>query len=277
MFYVKHPCFEETGGDGDAGAGAGGTSGTSGTASGSPPTRPEELPEKFWDEEAHTVRLSELVKSYVHLERTQSAGRDQLRETLAKELEAERRKGLPETPDGYVIPPPEKLGLPEGAKLEVLDDDPMLGFFRETAHKFGIPPEEFEKGVALYVQNQLGVDPETELKKLGETGPQRMENVRSALKSRLSENELAGISPAIVDADAFVAIEKLLLSSGVIEPVTSNPGSGAGGTGGGDTRGSLETAMNDERYWHPAKRDPAYIADIQARFSRLFPGKHKLG
>src|SRR4051794_17181010 len=76
-----------------------------------PAARPAEVPEKFWHAANGTLRVDALLKSYLELERrmSQRAGRpapDAAPEELARFRQA---MGIPDSPEGYAIPPPHDL------------------------------------------------------------------------------------------------------------------------------------------------------------------------
>ena len=72
------------------------------------PARPADVPEKFWDEAAGTVRRSTaLLKSYIELERKLGAGRPTAAAELADPVIAsaplEAAAAARPDPDGYAI------------------------------------------------------------------------------------------------------------------------------------------------------------------------------
>jgi hypothetical protein len=145
----------EGGGSGAAGgdAGAGNNSGGSGNSGAK--TRPDFLPEQFWDAEKGEARVESLAKSWA--------------DTRA----ALKNKGgeAPKTPEEY------QFRAPEGVTVD--KDDPGLKFFRAAAHKAGISNEAFNiaAGEFLKQAHESGllepikpVDAAAEMKKLGEAG-----------------------------------------------------------------------------------------------------------
>lgn len=237
------------------------------------PERPPELPEKFWNPETGEIRVPELTRSYVELEKWRSQGVDALKPVVEEELKAKLREGAPETPDAYELPTREELKLPEG--LDFDPNNPTVGKFRELAHKYGVSKEDFKAIMADYAAEVVGsYDPQAELAKLGDTAQARISAVQSVLKAKLGDEGLEALKPAIVDAQSFTALEKLLSETGTLKPAE---GGGAPGTAGGETLADIEKLMNDPRYYDPVKRDISYIEDVQARLRKLQPGKVRLG
>jgi hypothetical protein len=94
------------------------------------PTRPDYLPEQFWDAEKGEPRLEAIAKSW-------KDSRDAIN----------RGAKPPEKPEGY------RLTLPEGAPAELVRaDDPLLARVREQAHKAGISQAQFDAMAAPVVK-----------------------------------------------------------------------------------------------------------------------------
>ena len=70
-----------------------------------PPSRPEDVPEKFWDTAAGTLRVDALLKSYRELERRLSQRfAPPGAEASAEEVQRYRRAlGIPDGPEDYAM------------------------------------------------------------------------------------------------------------------------------------------------------------------------------
>lgn len=104
------------------------------TAPSAPSTRPDHIPEQFWDPVTNQPRLEAWGKSWTDLRRKVSQGTGQ----------------APETPDAYALP---KV---EGLTEEILPpDDPLWKQVRESAHKAGVSQAQLEAIATPYVQAAL--------------------------------------------------------------------------------------------------------------------------
>lgn len=111
-------------------------------------TRPEYLPEKFWDTAKGEPKVDQLAISYTNLEKAFSSksqapnkpGADATPEQQAQYF-ADLRKftGAPEKPEDYGIK------APEGKELA-----PIAGDFAKLAHDYSAAPEFVHKAVDLY-------------------------------------------------------------------------------------------------------------------------------
>jgi hypothetical protein len=164
-------------------------------------TRPEYIPEKFWDAEKG-VKAEDLTKHLSELE------------TFKAEQDI-RRSGVPEAPEKYAI-----TAKVEGFEFD--EKDPLLGFARAFAHENGIPQEGFDKLVASYAQMQVErataeakqfEDFRTEsMAKLGANGAARVEALQTAIVGRLGAEDAAHVIPLLVSEKQVVAMEKLMRS-----------------------------------------------------------------
>lgn len=161
------------------------------------PTRPEFLPEEFWDAEKGEARLEALAKS---------------RGDLRKQVSQMGRQGKPPaSPDGYEVPKVE--GLPEGAVGGPKDE--LWQAVRVAAHKAGISQEQLNSVATPYLKQVAQVlarqaaenDPEArrqvveqarreELEKLGEGGPALVREIGGWIKGM----EASGV---LTEAEAF--------------------------------------------------------------------------
>ena len=89
------------------------------------PERPEHIPEKFWNAETGEVKTEDLAKSYINLEKFSTVKKDEMRDELLAEIEAEAKEGLPEEPSGYKLPP-----LVEGVTEEMVEENPLPDWWR---------------------------------------------------------------------------------------------------------------------------------------------------
>lgn len=249
-------------------------------------TRPDHIPEKFWNSETKGIRIKELASSYTALEQAMAGKLDPVKEQWAKDIEAGLRPKVadefkaqreaeiaarrPESPDKYELKLSEGL-LPKDTQVNFDESDPLLSFWRNHCHAQGYGQEEFQAGVEEYVKGLMAKQPqrEAEIAKLGEKAGQRVERVSLWAQANLSDESYTALNKTLSTAAGIVALEELMAKVG--EPsISSTPGSSHSPM---KTIGELKQMQNDPRYWHAAKRDPAYVAEVQRYFKELYPGE----
>lgn len=184
----------------------------SGASSHTQISRPEYVPEQFWDATANTVKAPEFKEHLGKLAATQAA------------YDA-RLAARPEKPDGY------KLEFPEAFKPEVpikLDEtDPRVAPMRALAHELNLDQSAFSKLLQIEASRvaaetkayQSAVEAET--KKLGANATARVTALKTwltgALGSADAANDLLGtdnMGGLIVFSEAAIRhLEKLQLAS----------------------------------------------------------------
>ena len=195
-------------------------------------SRPEHIPEKFWDPEAKAIRSESVLSAYLDLEKV---GRKRLEEMspedkaqLAKSLGLEgdkinelreqfmqeRLADRPEKPEDYTF---DKGGVPEGLEFNSDAPDPMLAWWREFAFEHGLTNDQYGQGISRWLGSIAESMPnlEEEQKKLGENAVTRIEKVNTTFeKAGLTQGEIQAINLAVSSADAVVALEKLIAYRG---------------------------------------------------------------
>jgi hypothetical protein len=264
--FLRAPA-DEGGGGGAAGDGGGGSGGQGGgDGGGAPPTRPEFVPEKFWAADKNEVNVEALAKSYTELEGRQRTSKEELKRQAQTEFETERRKGLPEKPEGY------KLELPDGATLKVPDSDPFIAAARAFAHKEGLGQQHFNTMVAAHVAGMMALIPDgkVEMGKLGDKATDRV----SAVEAYVKANVPAEFHEAYEEVASTAAGVQLL--EHLIEKARppSQGGGGEGGAGGAvKTPAELAQMRADPRYQYGgAKFDQKYFDMVRAEYARAHPG-----
>ena len=229
--------------------------------------RPEYLPEKFWNTEANQPNVEGLAKSYTELEKKFSQRASSLREELEAEI-LKPRDGVPESADKYQYAVPELENLPNGWEAQMSDDDPMLGWWKETAYSRGLTQDEFQEGINKYFEYHFGGLPnhEAELSALGENAQARIDRVDMWLSKNLTEQEYNVMADFAVDANSIKVLEKIIgiqaepsLSDFEAEPST-----------GSMSEDKLRQMMDDPRYWKPGEIDNAYRAKVTEAWQKHF-------
>ena len=216
--------------------------------------RPEWLPEKF-------ERPEELANSYQELERAFYTRKEELRNQIVGELNEEATSNAPISPADYEL----KFEAPEGLEYSVADDDPMVDWFRETAHNYGLSQDEFNGLMNEYIQidAQRGPDWNTESEALGEYAEKRLERVDGWAHNNLSEQAYSVFANVPASSGMVQLFEELMELNGQPQfNMTS------------DTefqerisREDLMSMQNDPRYWK--EKDQAFISKVRAGFAQL--------
>lgn len=225
----------------------------------SPSERPEFVPEKFWKD--GKVDLETAFTSYKELE-TRFTTKT---EDLLKQLDAERRKGLPEAPDKYEV----NLGQDAPLPKEALEAHPSLEWWRKTAFEAGLPPEKFNEGVGQLVSIlTAGPDLEAEKAALGENADARITAVGQWAQSRLASDPAAFDAVRMIGstADGIRALEKLMGQADVPDTTDAPREPDL-------TPEKVRSMQSDPRYWDRSKRDPAFVKMVDEAFSKLYPAK----
>lgn len=221
--------------------------------------RPDYVPEKFWKD--GKVDLETAFTSYKELETRFTTKTEE----LLKQLDAERRKSLPEAPEKYEV----DLGQDAPVPKEALEAHPSLDWWRKTAFEAGLPPEKFNEGVSQLVSIlTAGPDLEAEKAALGENADARITAVGQWAQARLADDPAAFDAVRMIGstADGIRALEKLM-GQGDVPDTTAAPREPE------ITPEKVRAMQADPRYWDRTKRDPAFVKMVDEAFAKLYPAK----
>ena len=102
--------------------------------------RTDGVPEKFWDSENAQIDSGRLLQSYKELESHNGKRMEELRASVAEEYVQTRMADRPASMDDYEV-------RGDGPVADVLAsveaDDPLLGWWRETAFEAGLSQGQF--------------------------------------------------------------------------------------------------------------------------------------
>jgi hypothetical protein len=227
-------------------------------------SRPADVPEKFWDDEAGNIRVDALLKSYRELEKKLSRmvalpGDDADEEERFRFL---RALGVPETADAYTIEERHPLVTP--------DKD-----VNARLHKAGFTPQQVQLVYDLAAERLLPLiaeaaqmfEAERELDRLRDHFGSEERWQRAA--KQLSAWGRANLPPAVFEALSSTAAGVLALNTMMEkgEPALLNSAEPEESV----NEDELRSMMRDPRYWR--KRDPDFVARVSDGFRRLFPGE----
>ena len=222
--------------------------------------RPEFVPEKFWKD--GKVDMETAFNSYKELETKFTTKTEE----LLKQLDADRRKGLPEAPEKYEI----KLEADAPVTVDELTGHPAIDFWRKTAFEAGLPPEKFNEGVAQLVGIlTAGPDLVAEKAALGENADARIAAVGQWATSKLAD-----------DPDAFKAVQLVGSTAAGVRALEKLMNANTPAASGNEpppppelTPEKLREMQSDPRYWDRNKRDLAFVKKVDDAFNALYTKK----
>ncbi len=215
------------------------------------PDRPEWLPEKFKTEK-------DLVESYHNLEKKMGQKEEDLKRSWEEELNKVAFENRPEKKGDYI--------LPENIDQTMSADNPLLKWWVDHSFDNGFSQDEFAEGIEMYrkVANIGMTDPQSEMKQLGDNATERVQAVEMWSNKFFSPEQHAEIANLCATAEGVKAMETVmnaLKGSSVLPNTEVAPNL---------SEENLRSMMADERYWNVAKRDPAYVAQVDDGFKKLY-------
>lgn len=215
-------------------------------------TRPEWVPEKFWDPETGTVRVEDLARSYRELERLMSGNGAALPPALLP-------AGPPAGPDGYQLDVDDLLDIDADVNQRLFD----AGFSNDQAQLvYDLAAERLMpmvKQIAGEYEDARQLDRLT--RHFG--GRERFEALRPQLRAWGEANLPPDVFAALArSAEGVIALHAMMKSG---EPGLGQGAAAASGLG----EAELKRMMSDPRYWR--EREPTYVAQVREGFRRLYP------
>ena len=218
--------------------------------------RPAQVPEKFWDGAANSMRVEELLKSYLELEKKLSSGDHTKSQPSAEQLR--KMLGVPETCDGYSIKCDHGLFEPASdinKRMHDLNFSPAQAqFVYDLAAERMIPMIsdlaahfEAEKEVAKLQEKFGGVDGWSNMaKQLFAWG-----------RRNLPAHAVEGLSRSY---DGVMAMYEMMKNG--IEPSVANT------KGKADADEDPQKMISDPRYWRD--RNPEFVAKVTEAYRRKY-------
>ena len=225
--------------------------------------RPDDVPEKFWDEETGALRVEALLKSYRELEKRLS---QRLAPPSAEAPEEERIRfrraiGVPDGPDGYRIEPKHDLCC--------ADDD-----VNRRLHEAGFTEAQAQLVYDLAAERLLPLiaeaagqfEAERQVEKLREHfgGEDRFRRIAAQITAWGRTNLPAPVMEALsTTAEGVIALHRMMEGG---EPGLARRGEAPGAT----DEAELRAMMRDPRYWRT--REPEFVRRVTDGFRRMVGG-----
>lgn len=233
------------------------------TPSGDAVEEPQSAPDplaKFKNDIGETD-LERLSESYIELSSKLGAKKEALLEEARAE-EAARLGNVPKTADEYQIP----SNLAEGYEVEIDPADPLLGWFKDYAHKNNMPQAHFEDAVKAYMGVHINNLPDLDavVRDLGEGATDRIAATDNWLAANLDPQHYGAIAQHANSKLFIEAVETLV--NKIREPNFS-------GEQGQNmptklTLEELRSMQDDPKYWRD--KDPAFLKRVEDGYKRLF-------
>ena len=221
--------------------------------------RPENVPEKFWNQETGEIRTDELLKSNEHLEKFVGGKKDELREQIIDELSNE---AIEEAPEEYVMP-----ALPDGVTETDVAENPMFDWWSNHCAENAYTQEMFEDGVNTYINRYLDaqVDVDQEMSKLGENANARVDAVDSFASTYFTPDQYEHLTSTLGQtAEGIEILERVMeMQKQNISQVQTEPMNRL-------TLDDVRTMMKDPRYFDPRERDETFVKRVDDAFARLY-------
>jgi len=225
--------------------------------------RPDDVPEKFWDEDAGELRLDALLKSYRELERRLS----QRAAPPAEDADPEERGrflralGVPETPEGYEIAPKHELCGPDGEINRRLHE---AGFTcRQAQLVYDLAAERL---LPLIAEAAAEYESQRQVARLADAfgGEERFRRVARQISAWGRRNLAPGVFEALSTSfEGVTAMHGMMQKD---EPALARKAEPDAGMDEAD----LRRMMQDPRYWRA--RDPDFVRRVTEGFRRLVGG-----
>ena len=220
--------------------------------------RPENVPEKFWNNDTKAVNNDAVLESYNQLSSKFGAF-----------------TGAPET---YEFALSEQL---TEAGITLDNESPLITQFTEMAKESNMSQEMANKFINMYVEGQhadsIGAGESEdarvaeEMGKLGDSATQRLNNIENWSKANLTPEQATGLEDAMLTAAGVQAIEALIAKSRNA-PMQNND---IAETSQVDMTALKEMQFEkDEHGNRRTQTDPAFRAKYNEMMSRAYPGEN---
>jgi hypothetical protein len=225
--------------------------------------RPTEVPEKFWDADAGSIRTEALLRSYLELERR--LGRSVPKPESEDDVEGINRLlgilGRPPAPDGYEIAAPHPLVSPDPTLNALLHE---AGFTQRQAQLVYDLAAERLLPVIDEATAELEASRQIDRLERHFGGPEAWRTTAAQIKAYADANLPNELHVALAGSyEGVIALHEMMRKA---EPeIVGQAGSGQLAV----TEDSLRELIRDPRYWRD--RDPEIVQRVTAGYRNLYP------
>ncbi|MCZ8278220.1 MAG: hypothetical protein O9313_07770 [Acetobacteraceae bacterium] len=228
-----------------------------------PSTRPEDVPEKFWDQEAGQLRVDALLKSYRELERRLSQriappGAD----APAEEVQRFRRSlGIPDSPEEYQITPKHDLCCADQDVNKRLHDAGFTPAQAQLVYDLAA-----ERLLPMIAEAAAQFEADRQVEKLREHfgGEERFRRIAQQLSAWGRANLPDAVFEALSTTSEGVMALYRMMEKG--EPAVTRKADAAPVA----DETALREMMRDPRYWRT--REPEFVKRVTDGFRRMVGG-----
>ncbi len=220
--------------------------------------RPENVPEKFWNDETKSVNNDQVLESYNQL--------------------SSKFGAFTGAPEAYEFSLSEQL-TENGVEFD--SENPLVSQFTELAKEANMSQDMANQLINMFVESQYadgvaGQEAETarvaeEMTKLGDNAQQRVSNIENWAKANLTPEQAEGLQDAATTAAGVQAIEALIAKS-------KNAPMQTDGVAPADSISMSELQAlqfaKDENGNRKMATDPAYRKMVQEKFAAAMPGEN---
>ena len=217
--------------------------------------RPENVPEKFWDEENKTTRHDDVLKSYNEL--------------------SSKFGGFTGATDNYEFAVSDQL---KEAGVDLDMESPMLKSFMEMAKDGNMSQDMAGKMINMFLEDQhatglAGEEGETarqaeEMKLLGDNALARVNNVEAWAKANIPDHA-EGLVDVATSAAGVMAIEALIAKS---QNTSINPDPNAIHASSMTLADAQALQFEKDEYGNrKSQSDPEHRKKVEAAFAQVYP------
>jgi hypothetical protein len=213
--------------------------------------RPDWLPEKFKTPE-------DMASSYSALESKLGQGQESMRAEIQKEFEEQRYANRPASVGEYLVP--------EQLDENLVNDNELFQWWANHAYEQGFSQEQFSEGIQKYAEFYASTQPDldAEHRMLGENADARIEAVQLWVNKFFPDEMSDAVLQLGSTAQGIEALEHIMANTTQTQMASSSQPAQS------MDEDHLRTMMKDPRYWNPAKRDPAYVRQVEEGFSKIY-------
>ena len=174
-------------------------------------TRPEGIPDSYWDAEKNSLKVDPAALAKDLKER------DELK--TFKAAEDVKAASRPQKADDYKLELPSDFKAPAGVEYKLDTNNPALGQLRAVAHKHGFTQEAVSELLGVDAGNEVGTQAAiataraAEIAKLGTTAPARVDTVidwLTGMDGSPDKKFAKALAQMLVTADHVMGFENII-------------------------------------------------------------------